>query len=149
MKMSYSRKLVRRLAVIAAMTAYASFTVCPAMAFRRPDHEIDKITAAIDALDAAHKELHEAADDFHGHKKAAMEKIETAKATLEKSRDAHVEKASRRSPKRWTNWTRARTAITRGIIRKSTLPRRLSSQLRNNFRLFDEAPEFGFNCGVP
>jgi septal ring factor EnvC (AmiA/AmiB activator) len=93
MKTPNHHDALRPLVALSMLAAAVCFTGRSAMA-RRPDKEIDKITAAIDALDSAHKELHDAADDFHGHKKAAMEKIETARKVLEDSRDAHVDKAS-------------------------------------------------------
>lgn len=76
----------------------AAFAVCSmfsrsASAYRRPDHEIDRINAAIDALDRAHEELNNASDDYHGHKRSAIEKLDRAKKVLEDSRDAHVDKA--------------------------------------------------------
>ena len=64
-----------------------------ALAYHRQDHEIDRIQRAIDALDRAHEELSDAAYEFHGHKHAAMEKIERARKILEDSRDKRLEKA--------------------------------------------------------
>jgi chromosome segregation ATPase len=93
--MSQSRKSNGRRTAALLIAGLVGMSICcgNAMAFHRPDGEINKIVKAIDALDKAHKELEDAADNFHGHKKAAMEKIEKAKKVLEDSRDGHVGKA--------------------------------------------------------
>jgi hypothetical protein len=86
------RGVMRVMSFCLAAFALLCFLGRPAEA-RRPEKEIDKIVKAIDALDKARTELSDAGHDFHGHKQAAIEKIDKAKEVLESSRDARVEKA--------------------------------------------------------
>jgi uncharacterized coiled-coil DUF342 family protein len=94
MNQNQKRPGSRTLALLLAGMMGVSVCSSHALAYHRPDAEINKIVSAIDALNKAHKELEEAADNFHGHKKAAMDKIEKAKKVLEDSRDGHVDKAA-------------------------------------------------------
>lgn len=94
MSATNNRRTVWTVSWFLAVFAASALLSRMAAGYGRPDREIDHIVKAIDALDRAHDELVNAADDFHGHKKAAMEKTERARKVLEDSRDARVDKAA-------------------------------------------------------
>jgi isoaspartyl peptidase/L-asparaginase-like protein (Ntn-hydrolase superfamily) len=58
------------------------------------DHDHDRIDKALDALHDAREELVHAATDFHGHKQAALDKIEIAQKILEDSRGHRIDRAA-------------------------------------------------------
>lgn len=86
-----NRKITRwTLSSILALTAIAATTFPgrPALA-ENPGRQVrphPKIDEAIGALDDAKDELEHASDDFHGHKKDALRKVEDARRELDRNR---------------------------------------------------------------
>jgi hypothetical protein len=72
----------------AAFVAYP-FTGRTALADRDGERRHPRLHAAVVALADARKELQEAPHDFGGHKKAAMEAVDSAVHQLEICRDYH------------------------------------------------------------
>ncbi len=90
MKTPNGKITLRTLSLIVALIAFAaiSFQDRSALAQNsgrqvRPHPKIDE---AIGALDDAKEELEHASDDFHGHKKDALRKVEDARRELDRNR---------------------------------------------------------------